>query len=80
MRLRMDAHGPKPVHRPLTELLTHVIEGSGGGPPDQALPISRELAGPVGTNPSTVARVIEDLKRSGHRPLHPGGETVTEGS
>ena len=38
----------------------------GGVPRDQALPSIRELAGFLGINPNTVARAIEDLKRSGH--------------
>jgi GntR family transcriptional regulator len=63
--LRVDAHSPIPIRRQLTEQLKHVIEG-GGVPPDQALPSIRELAGFLGINPNTVARAIEDLKRSGY--------------
>src|SRR6266705_5057972 len=51
--------------RQLTEQLRHVIEG-GGVPRDQALPSIRELAGFLGVNPNTIARVIDDLKRSGY--------------
>src|SRR2546427_6671465 len=65
MRLRVDAHSPIPIRRQLTEQLKHVIEG-GGVPRDQALPSIRELAGFLGINPNTVARAIEDLKRSGY--------------
>ena len=65
MRLRLDAHSPIPIRWQLTEQLKHVIEG-GGVPRDQALPSIRELAGFLGINPNTVARSIEDLKRSGH--------------
>jgi DNA-binding transcriptional regulator YhcF (GntR family) len=65
MNLRVDAHSPIPIRRQLTEQLKHVIEG-GGVPLDQALPSIRELAGFLGINPNTVARVIEDLKRSGY--------------
>ena len=65
MRLRVDAHSPIPIRWQLTEQLKHVIEG-GGVPRDQALPSIRELAGFLGINPNTVARAIEDLKRSGH--------------
>jgi hypothetical protein len=72
MNLRMDAHSPIPIRRQLTEPLTHVIEG-GGVPRDLALPCIPEFAGFADTNPSTVARVIEDLKRSGYRPLRPPG-------
>ena len=48
------------------EPLADVIEG-GGLPWGPALP--RELDG-VGIAPNAVARAIEDLKRSGYRPLH----------
>src|SRR5229473_6502686 len=65
MNLRIDGHSPIPIRRQLTEQLRHVIEG-GGVPQNQALPSIRELAGFLGVNPNTVARVIEDLKRSGY--------------
>jgi DNA-binding transcriptional regulator YhcF (GntR family) len=65
IRLQVDAHSPIPIRRQLAEQLKHVIEG-GGVSPDQALPSIRELAGFLGINPNTVARVIEDLKRSGY--------------
>ena len=65
MNLRVDAQSPIPIRRQLTEQLKHVIEG-GGVPLDQPLPSIRELAGFLGINPNTVARVIEDLKRSGY--------------
>jgi GntR family transcriptional regulator len=63
--LQVDAQSPIPIRRQLTEQLKHVIEG-GRVPREQALPSIRELAGFLGINPNTVARVIEDLKRSGH--------------
>src|SRR2546426_1606254 len=65
MNLRIDGHSPIPIRRQLTEQLRHVIEG-GGVPRDQALPSIQELAGFLGVNPNTVARVIDDLKRSGY--------------
>jgi DNA-binding transcriptional regulator YhcF (GntR family) len=65
IRLHVDAHSPIPIRWQLAEQLKHVIEG-GGVPRDQALPSIRELAGFLGINPNTVARAIEDLKRSGH--------------
>ena len=65
MRLRVDDHSPIPIRRQLTEQLKHVIE-AGGVPRDQPLPSIRELAGFLGINPNTVARVIEDLKLSGY--------------
>jgi GntR family transcriptional regulator len=63
--LHVDAHSPIPIRRQLTEQLKHVIE-SGGLPQKQTLPSIRELAGFLGINANTVARVIEDLKRSGY--------------
>src|SRR5512145_3069309 len=65
MRLRLDAQSPIPIRWQLTEQLKHVIE-SGRVPRDQALPSIRELAGFLGINPNTVARVIEDLKQGGY--------------
>jgi DNA-binding transcriptional regulator YhcF (GntR family) len=65
MNLQVDAHSPIPIRRQLTEQLKHAIE-SGGVPRDQPLPSIRELAGFLGINTNTVARVIEDLKRSGY--------------
>ncbi len=65
MNLKVDGHSPIPIRRQLMEQLRHVIEG-GGVPKDQALPSIRELAGFLGVNPNTVARVIDDLKQSGY--------------
>jgi DNA-binding transcriptional regulator YhcF (GntR family) len=65
VRLRVDAHSPIPIRWQLTEQLKHVIEG-GRVPRDEPLPSIRELAGFLGINPNTVARAIEDLKRSGY--------------
>ena len=65
MRLQVDVHSPIPIRWQLSEQLKHVIEG-GGVPQDRALPSIRALAGFLGINPNTVARAIEDLKRSGH--------------
>src|SRR2546422_10293004 len=65
MNLKIDGNSPIPTRRQLTEQLRHVIEG-GGVPRDQALPSIRELAGFLGVNPNTVARVIDDLKQSGY--------------
>jgi hypothetical protein len=55
MRLRVDMPSPIPVRPPLARRA-------------QTLPGSRELAGFL--DPNTVTRAIEDLKRSGYRPLH----------
>src|SRR5260370_24080728 len=63
--LGVDGQSPRPIRRRLTEQLKHVIEG-GGVPREHALPSIRELAGFLGINPNTVARAIEDLKRSGY--------------
>ena len=65
MDLMIDARSPIPIRRQLTEQLKHLIE-SGGVPREQALPSIRELAGFLGINTNTVARVIEDLKQSGY--------------
>jgi len=65
MRLRVDAHSLIPIRWQLSEQLKHVIEGN-GVPREEALPSIRELAGFLGINPNTVARAIEDLKRSGY--------------
>src|SRR5256886_5466875 len=65
MNLTIDGHSPIPIRRQLTEQLKHAIE-SGGVARDQALPSIRELAGFLGINANTVARVVEDLKRSGY--------------
>src|SRR5437867_6295875 len=65
MNLTIDGHSPIPIRRQLTEQLKHAIE-SGGVARDQALPSIRELAGFLGINANTVARVVEDLKQSGY--------------
>src|SRR5439155_686128 len=65
MDLMIDARSPIPIRRQLTEQLKHLIE-SGGVPREQALPSIRELAGFLGINTNTVARVVEDLKQSGY--------------
>ncbi len=65
MNLQIDGHSPIPIRRQLTEQLKHAIE-SGNVARDQALPSIRELAGFLGINPNTVARVVDDLKRSGY--------------
>lgn len=70
MRLQVDAQSPIPIRRQLTEQRKHVIEG-GSAPRNQALPSIRELVGFLGINPNTGVRAIEDLKRSGYRPLSP---------
>jgi GntR family transcriptional regulator len=65
MNLKVDGRSPIPIRRQLTEQLRRAIE-SGGVPREQALPSIRELAGFLGINPNTVARVIEDLKQGGY--------------
>src|SRR5947207_13609231 len=65
VNLKIDGHSPIPIRRQLTEQLKHAIE-CGGVARDQALPSIRELAGFLGINANTVARVIEDLKQSGY--------------
>jgi DNA-binding transcriptional regulator YhcF (GntR family) len=70
MRLRVDAHNPIPVRQPLSEPFEHAIQG-GGVSRDQARPSIREVVGCLGSNPNAVERTMEDLKRSGYRPLRP---------
>jgi GntR family transcriptional regulator len=65
MELHIDAQSPIPIRLQLTEQLKHFI-GAGTFPRDKALPSIREVAGVLGINPNTVARVIEDLKRDGY--------------
>jgi GntR family transcriptional regulator len=65
MNLHVNPRSPIPIRRQLTEQLKHAIE-SGVVPRDQTLPSIRELAGFLGINTNTVARVIEDLKHSGY--------------
>ncbi|HET9426565.1 MAG TPA: GntR family transcriptional regulator [Gemmatimonadaceae bacterium] len=65
LNLRVDTQSPIPIRRQLTEQLKHVIE-NGSLPQNQTLPSIRELAGFLGINANTVARVIDDLKRSGY--------------
>jgi len=71
MNLHVDARSPIPIRRQLTAQLKHAIE-SDGLPRDQALPSIRELAGFLGINANTVARVIEDLKQSGYVEVRRG--------
>ena len=66
----VDAHGPIPARSQLTDQLKQVIEG-GGGLRDQAGFASGRWPVASGSNPNLAARAIEDLKRSGYRPLHP---------
>jgi DNA-binding transcriptional regulator YhcF (GntR family) len=67
MHLQVDTSNPFPLRRPLTEQLEHV-RGGDVGPRDRELPSSRELAGVL--DPNALTRAIEDLERSGYRPLH----------
>jgi GntR family transcriptional regulator len=71
IHLQVDKQSPIPIRRQLTEQLKHVIE-AGGVPSDQPLPSIRELAGFLGINPNTVARVVEDLKRSAYVEVRRG--------
>jgi DNA-binding transcriptional regulator YhcF (GntR family) len=54
-----------PIRREPTEPVKYVVEG--GGPRGRALPSGRALASFL--DPNTVTRAIEDLGRSGYRPL-----------
>jgi DNA-binding transcriptional regulator YhcF (GntR family) len=68
VHLRVDTSNPFPIRRPLTAQL-EPVRGGGVSPRDQALPSSRELGGFL--DPNTLTRAIEDLERSGYRPLRP---------
>ena len=70
MDLHADAHSPTPIRRPMAKAPTNVIK-RGGLPQEQALPSIRGLADSSGGDPNAVTRAIEDLKRSGYRPLRP---------
>jgi GntR family transcriptional regulator len=71
LHLQVDKQSPIPIRRQLAEQVKHVIE-AGGVPSDQPLPSIRELAGFLGINPNTVARVVEDLKRSAYVEVRRG--------
>ena len=62
----MDAHSPAQFRSPGAEPRTDLIERA-RLPRVPALP--RELDG-VRITPNAVARAIDDLQRSGYRPLH----------
>jgi DNA-binding transcriptional regulator YhcF (GntR family) len=66
----LDVHSPTPIRQPVAESRMSVIAGEGlaRGP---SLPSIRELSDPSGATSGAVTRAIEDLKRSGYRPLHP---------
>jgi hypothetical protein len=75
MDRHMDAHRPTPI-RPGAEPCTDHIERAGlpWGP-------ARPREDGVGAMPKAVARAIEDLQRSGYRPLHarlaaPGASSI----
>ena len=71
MPWHIDADDQIPGRRPLAEPLTNVL-GGGRPPRGHARPNIRELAGCLDINPNPVARVLEELERSGYRPLAPG--------
>ena len=62
----MDAHSQARSPSPGAEPCTDLIERA---PLPRVPALPRELDG-VGITPNAVARAIEDLKRSGYRPLH----------
>jgi hypothetical protein len=64
--LRMDAHSQAQLRSPGAEPWTDLIERA---PLPRVPALPRELDG-VGITPNAVARAIEDLQRSGYRPLH----------
>jgi hypothetical protein len=70
MDLHLDTHSPTPIRRPGAEPLTNVFEG-GDLPRSPALPSIPELVDSSEITRNAVTRAIEDLKRSGYRPLSP---------
>ena len=62
----MDAHSQAQLRSPGAEPRTDLIERA---PLPRVPALPRELDG-VGITPNAVARAIEDLQRSGYRPLH----------
>ena len=70
MHQRVDTHSPIPIRWQLTAPRNHGTEG-GRATRNPALPSIRELAGLLDITPNTRVRAIEDLKRSGYRPLLP---------
>ena len=70
MHQQVDAQSPIPIRWQLTAPRSHVTEGD-RAPQNPPLPSIRELAGLLGINPNPRVRAIEDLKRSGYRPLLP---------
>ena len=62
----MDPHSPAQFRSPGAEPCTDLIERA---PLPRVPALPRELDG-VGITPNAVARAIEDLQRSGYRPLH----------
>ena len=70
MDLHLDTHSPTPIRRRGAEPLTNVIEG-GDPPRSPALSSIPELVDSSEITPNAVTRAIEDLKRSGYRPLRP---------
>ena len=62
----MDPHSPARFRSPEAEPWTDLIERA---PLPRVPALPRELDG-VGITPNAVARAIEDLQRSGYRPLH----------
>jgi hypothetical protein len=66
LELHVDAHSSTPICRPGAEPCTDLTERVGV---PRAPALTRELGG-VGVAPNAVERAIEDLTRSGYRPLH----------
>ncbi len=58
------------IRHPSMEWIESRCEG-GGGPRHHALPRARALAGVLSASPEAIARAIDDLGRSGYRPLRP---------
>jgi hypothetical protein len=70
MRLHSDEDRSIMIRHQPIERIESRVEG-GGVPRHQAPPRVRALAGALSADPDAVARAIEDLGRSGYRPLRP---------
>ena len=68
-------HGPTSIRRPVADRFQDVVE-SDGFPPSPALPSIPARADSSGINLNAVTRAIEDLGRSGYRPLRPRPATL----
>lgn len=67
----LQVHSPDPIRQPVAESRMSSVAGASlpRGPWWSGV---RERSDSSGVTSGAVTRAIEDLKRSGYRPLHPG--------